>query len=104
MTRPTVFICATLALSLVLPGHADTGLDNLARDLERVESIRAVKNLQAAYSQYAQFGLWNEVGGLDCLGSGPLNRAYQASDGWVFIAAQVAEIARSTVPRIVYAS
>ena len=48
MTRPTAFVCATLALSLVLPGHADTGLDTFARDLERTESIRAVKTLQSS--------------------------------------------------------
>ena len=64
MTRPTAFVCATLALSLVLPGHADTGLDTFARDLERTESIRAIKTLQSTYAQYAQYGLWNELGGL----------------------------------------
>src|SRR5215204_6714114 len=64
MTRPTAFVCATLALSLVLPGHADTGLDTFARDLERTESIRAIKTLQSTYAQYAQYGLWNEVGRL----------------------------------------
>jgi hypothetical protein len=64
MTRPTAFVCATLALCLVLPGHADTGLDTFARDLERTESIRAIKTLQSTYAQYAQYGLWNEVGRL----------------------------------------
>src|SRR5688572_9436661 len=64
MTRLIGFVCATLALFLVLPGHADTGLDTFARDLERTESIRAVKTLQHSYAQYAQYGLWNEVGAL----------------------------------------
>ena len=64
MNRWSGCVCATLALSLVLPGHADTGLDNFARDLERVESIRAIKTLQSTYAQYAQFGLWNEAGQL----------------------------------------
>jgi hypothetical protein len=56
-------------MSLFMPAvHAadsDAGsLDALARDTERAESLRAVKNLQYAYSQYAQFGLWDEVGAL----------------------------------------
>jgi hypothetical protein len=46
---------------------ADAGassLDALARDTERAESLRAAKNLQYAYSHYAQFGLWNDLGAL----------------------------------------
>ena len=38
--------------------------DALARNVERAESIRAVKALEYAYAQYAQFGLWNEMGAL----------------------------------------
>ena len=48
-------------------GAADSGVtpvDTLARDVERAEAIRAVKNLQYAYTQYAQFGLWAELGSL----------------------------------------
>lgn len=54
--------CALFALILTLPAEADPALDALARDLDRTESVRAVKNLQASYAQYAQFGLWNEAG------------------------------------------
>ena len=36
----------------------------LARSVERAEAIRAVKNLQYAYSHYAQFGLWTDLGSL----------------------------------------
>jgi len=39
-------------------------LDALASNVERAEAIRAVKNLQYAYSQYAQFGLWADLGAL----------------------------------------
>src|SRR5690606_4191825 len=39
-------------------------LDAFARDLDRTESIRAVKTLQSSYAQYAQFGLWSQVGAL----------------------------------------
>jgi hypothetical protein len=53
-----------LALFLALPVSAATELDNLARELDRTESVRAVKTLQSSYAQYAQFGLWNEVGAL----------------------------------------
>jgi len=31
---------------------------------------------------------WNEPSGQDCLGTGPLYRAYKSSDDWVFLAAQ----------------
>ncbi len=39
-------------------------IDTLARNLERVESVRAVKDLQRFYAQYAQFGLWIEMADL----------------------------------------
>jgi hypothetical protein len=39
-------------------------LDSLARDVDRAESLRAVKTLQRTYAQYAQYGLWNEMGSL----------------------------------------
>ena len=64
MTRPFALICATLALSFTMPIRADTALDSFARDLDRTESVRAVKTLQRAYAQYAQDGLWNQVGAL----------------------------------------
>src|SRR5689334_14463143 len=57
---------ALLALLLVSvrPAHADTALDELARDVDRTESLRAVLNLQRLYAQYAQAGLWSDVGAL----------------------------------------
>jgi hypothetical protein len=36
----------------------------LARDVDRAESIRAVKTLQRTFAQYAQFGLWDALGAL----------------------------------------
>ena len=45
-------------------GAEPSRLDTLAREVERVEAIRAVKNLQYAYSHYAQFGLWTDLGAL----------------------------------------
>jgi hypothetical protein len=43
---------------------ASVQLNALARDVERAESIRAVNNLQNSYAQYAQFGLWADLGSL----------------------------------------
>jgi hypothetical protein len=43
---------------------AAPSIDSLARDVERAESLRDVKNLQRTYAQYAQFGLWNEMASL----------------------------------------
>ena len=67
--RLAAMLVAFLALPLAIPAShaADAGaspLDALARDTERVESLRAVRNLQYAYSHYAQFGLWEEMGAL----------------------------------------
>ena len=56
--------CAVLALFLAVPAHADQALDSFARDVARTESVRAVKTLQHSYAQYAQYGLWNELGAL----------------------------------------
>lgn len=39
-------------------------VDRLAQNLERAESVRAVKNLQRSYAQYSQFGLWDEMAAL----------------------------------------
>ena len=36
-------------------------LSALARDVDRAESVRAVKDLQRTYAQYLQFGLWREA-------------------------------------------
>jgi len=72
-TRKTVWlacVCLALAgtpLALGVAGAADSGaspVDTLARNVERAEAIRAVKNLQYAYSQYAQFGRWADLGAL----------------------------------------
>jgi hypothetical protein len=41
-----------------------TRTEQLQRAVDRAQSLRDVKNLQYLYSQYAQFGLWNEMGAL----------------------------------------
>ena len=43
--------------------------------------------LQSPFMQMYDGKEWNETSGQDALGTGPLHRAYQASDGWFFIGA-----------------
>jgi len=64
MNRTFHALCAALALFLAAPAAADPALDTFARDVQRTESVRDVKELQRLYAQYAQFGLWNEAGAL----------------------------------------
>src|SRR3954467_3078276 len=66
MPRRGLIACALAALSLAAarPTHSDNALDELARDVNRTESLRAVLNLQRTYAQYAQAGRWNETGRL----------------------------------------
>ncbi len=64
MRHRVVLVGAVFGLLLATVVHADAALDALARDVERTEGVRAVKDLQSAYAQYAQYGLWNEVGAL----------------------------------------
>ncbi|MDR1573808.1 MAG: nuclear transport factor 2 family protein [Clostridiales Family XIII bacterium] len=45
-------------------GPSAAEMNALARDIERAEAIRAVKDLQRTYVQYNQYGLWNEAAGL----------------------------------------
>lgn len=39
-------------------------VDELARDVTRLESLRAVKTVQRTYAQYAQYALWGEMADL----------------------------------------
>ena len=43
--------------------------------------------LQSPFMQLYEGKEWNETSGQDALGTGPLHRAYQASDGWFFVGA-----------------
>jgi hypothetical protein len=68
--RKSSVIGALVFLGLLLLAHAapavtapDT-VDRLARDVTRLESLRAVKDVQRSYAQYAQFGLWPEMAAL----------------------------------------
>jgi len=62
---------------------------------QRIHSalIYSATMLQSAFMQEYEGRVWNEPGGLDCKGSGPLSRMYQAADGWVFMAARPGDLA-----------
>jgi hypothetical protein len=66
LVKKILSIGLTAVIGLVLPTAAfsQTSLDELARDVDRAESIRAVKNLQRTYAHYSQYGLWNEMADL----------------------------------------
>src|SRR5678816_2800694 len=61
-----LLLALTLAAAVTPPAVvvAQGTLDELARDVDRTESMRAVKNLQRTYAQYSQYGLWNEMADL----------------------------------------
>lgn len=69
-TRRAMLALAAAGLVLTgaaLPQEPPRGEDpvaSLARDVDRAESLRAIKTLQRLYAHYAQFGLWREVGDL----------------------------------------
>ncbi len=50
--------------------------------------------LQSPYMQRYRGKTWGETRGQDALGSGPLHRAYQASDDWFFLGARAHEVDR----------
>ena len=64
LTLVATFLWAAQLLAAHRPAHTDTALDELARDVDRTESLRAVLNLQRTYAQYGQAGLWTELGAL----------------------------------------
>ena len=49
--------------------------------------------LQSALLQDYKGKAWDEPHGQEATGSGPLNRLYQANDGWLFLAAREGELA-----------
>lgn len=59
---------AALVLSPAMPAAAQdlspAQVDDLAREVSRVEAVRAVSDLQRFYAHYAQFGLWDEMAAL----------------------------------------
>lgn len=60
---PVVLLLGT-AQAAIAQDISRTQVDELARDVTRVEAIRAVKDLQRFYAQYAQFALAEEMAAL----------------------------------------
>ena len=50
--------------------------------------------LQSPYMQMYQGKTWDEPKGIDAMGAGPLDRAYEANDGWVYIHADISDLTR----------
>ena len=50
--------------------------------------------LQSSFMQLYEGKTWDETRGVDALGDGPLHRAYQARDGWLFVGAQEYDLPR----------
>ena len=49
---------------------------------------------QSPYMQLYQGKTWDETRGQDAMGAGPLHRAYQTNDGWLFVGAQETDLSR----------
>ena len=64
MSKRLRAVSALLILLIAFEGRpacASDDVDALARDVDRLESVRHVKDLQRTYAHYAQFGLWDEM-------------------------------------------
>ena len=57
------FLSVVLSLACARAFAADD-VDSLARDVDRLTSLRQVKDLQRSYAQYAQSGRWDDMAGL----------------------------------------
>jgi hypothetical protein len=91
---------AALALLGALPldqqaarGQAPTGhagwIDGLARDVERVEAVREIKDVQRRYAQFSQIGRWKDMAGLFAR-TGTLTWGDQSATGQASISAWLA--------------
>ena len=78
------------AVALALLYRQRTGLG------QHVDSALAYTAMihQSPYMQLYEGKTWDETGGQDALGDGPLHRAYQAKDGWLFLGAQESDLPR----------
>jgi hypothetical protein len=94
---PRIVLAFAAILLAVLPpameaqaqAPAQEQIDEVARDVTRQESLRAVKNLQRSYAQYAQFGLWSDMADLFA-GKGRIVWGEETVEGPAAIAAWLA--------------
>jgi len=63
---------------------------------QHVDSALAYTSMihQSPYMQLYNGKTWDETRGLDAVGDGPLHRAYQAKDGWLFVGAPESGLTR----------
>lgn len=72
MPKPSGLSLAAALVALTAAVSGDTSpapsvaarVHRLAQNVERAESVRAVKRLQETYAQYSQFGLWTDMAAL----------------------------------------
>jgi crotonobetainyl-CoA:carnitine CoA-transferase CaiB-like acyl-CoA transferase len=83
-------LSATLGIALALLHRQRTGQGQYVTGA----LIHSGTLLQSSLLQAYAGKQWNEPGGLDTRGRGPLYRAYQASDGWIFLAAREGDLLR----------
>src|SRR5207253_689464 len=62
--RALAFVIAAFAGLAPLSAQTPFPPSELSRDVSRLENLRQIKNLQRTYAQFAQYGLWEEIGGL----------------------------------------
>src|SRR5690348_13581862 len=85
-SRPLALVLALAAMHTVVAGDttpaasAAARVHRLAQNVERAESVRAVKRLQETYAQYSQFGLWSEMAALFA-DSGTLSYGHDTEQG-----------------------
>jgi hypothetical protein len=63
---------------------ASLTVDSLARNVERVESIREVKDVQRSFSQLSQFGRWDDMASLFS-SNGTLQVSYPTSKTLLYL-------------------
>lgn len=62
--RFVVFFLIMSGQPLTAQTPSSQQVDEVARDVSRLEALRTVKNLQRTYAQYAQYGLWQDMASL----------------------------------------
>ena len=64
---------------------------------QHVDSALAYTSMihQSPFMQLYDGKTWDETRGQDAMGDGPLHRAYQARDGWLFIGAEESDLPRA---------
>jgi hypothetical protein len=58
---PHTIAAALVSFAGIQISLAQTTLNTLSRDVERVESVRKVKDVQKSFAQLAQFGRWSDI-------------------------------------------